>query len=294
MASYRSRPFAGEDDFAAMQALASAAAGTGLPDYGTPGDLDWWRCTDDNPERVRDAQLWFADDGSPVGFAWPRDKQVDIISHPAHVAVEAEMLAWSEEWARARGVETFTAWAYTRDAARNRLLTERGYVRSEEHFTYHRRALTGALPAGDLPEGYQLRHVTGEADLEQRVAVHRDAFAPSRMTVEKHRRVRRAAYYRPELDLVVVAPDGSFAAFCIVWYDAATQIGAFEPVGCHSAHRRRGLATAVLAEGMRRLCDLGAKYACVNSAGGNAASAGLYTSVGLLEIDRDYAWRVSL
>lgn len=56
------------------------------------------------------------------------------------------------------------------------------------------------------------------------VAVHRNAFAPSRMTVEKYRRIMNAPTYRPDLDLVVVAPDGTFAAFCIVWFDEVNRL----------------------------------------------------------------------
>src|SRR5207248_840451 len=125
------------------------------------------------------------------------------------------------------------------------------------------------LPVPVPPPGYALRHVRGEADLERRVAVHRDAFAPSRMTVAKHRAVMGAPTYRPELDLVAVAPDGSFAAYCIAWFDAANRLGVFEPVGCHSAHRRLGLATAVMREGLRRA---GSRVTC--SASGDVANSG--------------------
>ena len=153
----------------------------------------------------------------------------------------------------------------TQDAQRNALLTARGYTRGDGAFVEYARDLDDEIPPDTLPDGYTLRHVQGEADLAPRVEVHRDAFAPSKMTVEKHRAVLASPTYRADLDLVVVAPDGSFAAYCLVWLDVANRHGLFEPVGCHAAHRQRGLAAAVVREGLRRLQALGATGATVLS-----------------------------
>lgn len=142
-----------------------------------------------------------------------------------------------------------------------------------------------------LPTGYKLRHVRGEEDIERRVAVHRDAVAPSRMTAAKHRAVMHSPTYRPDLDVIVEAPDRSFAAFCIVWFDDVNRIGVFEPVGTHSAHRRRGLGRAMMFEGMRRLRNLGAQTAHVNSWLAEGPAAALYDSVGLAVLDRNHEWR---
>jgi ribosomal protein S18 acetylase RimI-like enzyme len=139
-----------------------------------------------------------------------------------------------------------------------------------------------------------IRQVRGEEDVERRVAVHCDAFAPSRMTSAKHRAVMGAATYRPEFDLVVVAPDESFAAFCIVWFDEVNRLGVFEPVGTHSAHRRRGLGTAILTEGMRRLHALGATTAFVASLATAEPANRLYDSVGLTVVDHCRGWTKAL
>ena len=32
---------------------------------------------------------------------------------------------------------------------------------------------------------------------------------------------------------MAIAPDGTFAAYCLVWYDAANGWGIYEPEGCH-------------------------------------------------------------
>jgi len=95
-------------------------------------------------------------------------------------------------------------------------------------------------------------------------------------------------------DLLVVAPDGTFAAFCIAWYDPFNRAGKFEPVGTHSRHRRRGLGKAVLLAGMRLMKALGAATAIVEGRGDNAAANRLYGSLGFDEKGRYCLWRKSL
>jgi ribosomal protein S18 acetylase RimI-like enzyme len=124
--------------------------------------------------------------------------------------------------------------------------------------------------------------------------VHRDAFAPSRMTAAKHRAVMAAPTYRQDLDLVVEAPDGSLAAFSIVWFDEVNGIGVFEPVGTHSAHRRLGLGAAVMREGMRRLQALGAHTAYVNTGGHTRAANALYEATGFELVDVNWMWKKAL
>ncbi|HET8626033.1 MAG TPA: GNAT family N-acetyltransferase [Thermomicrobiales bacterium] len=295
------RPYRDEDDYARMRALLiETFAVSGPPDYCGLGDLDWWRYTGgDAPDAAPPAHLWFAGDAL-AGFAWTGGDQVDLVVRPRHHTTEtlAAMLAWAEDERRARGGDgdeppSLTAWAFTRDQTMIAALRGRGYERTDEALCYNFREI-GDVPPVTLPAGYTLRHVRGEEDVEARVAVHRDAFAPSRMTAAKHRAVMGAPTYRPDLDLVVVAPDGAFAAYCIVWYDEANRHGLFEPVGCHSAYRRRGLGKAVVTEGLRRLAALDARTATVNSHHDAVPASRLYQSAGFRPLDLTYAWKKRL
>jgi mycothiol synthase len=295
--TYTSRPYGNEDDYTLIRALLVAMYAIGGPPVGcSVGDLDWWRYTDEDPCAMAGVRLWFAGDDL-AGFAWPGGDQVDVIVHPRHHALADELLAWAEqrrrdERADGGGPVTFTAWAFDGDRERVAILERRGYARGDRFYHYRLRGVGGPPPPLVLPPGYTLRHVQGDEDIERRVAVHRDAFAPSRYTAAKQRAVMRAPTYRPELDLVVVAPDGAFAAFAIVWFDAANRLGVFEPVGVHSAHRRRGLGAAIMREGLRRLAALGARSATVMSGSGPAAAAAnrLYDAAGFAVLDRHRAW----
>jgi predicted acetyltransferase len=94
--------------------------------------------------------------------------------------------------------------------------------------------------------------------------------------------------YRRDLDLVSVAPNGDIASFCGVWYDDVTRSAYIEPVGTYTPYQRRGLATAVMNEGLRRVRRLGATVAFV---GGYSAEANaLYSSVMGQEYDLSERW----
>jgi ribosomal protein S18 acetylase RimI-like enzyme len=100
----------------------------------------------------------------------------------------------------------------------------------------------------------------------------------------------RAWPYRADLDHVVVAPNGSFAAFCLCWLDEQNAVGELEPVGTHPDHRRRGLATAVCSYALARLRDAGARTALVYSKHGYGATA-LYSGLGFRSVSRHLQYR---
>ena len=290
------RPYHDEKDYFRIRTLLQDIYAIGGPPiYCSIGDLDWWRFKDEDPDAaIATARLWEKSDGKLVGVAWPEESEVNLFVHPHHRYLEDEMLAWADEWRieKARvesGCLELSADSFDTDEPRNAVLRHRGYERTDSYSHYRMRSLDEPIPELSLPAGYSIRHVRGEEDLHQRVTVHRDAFAPyTNVTPDKYRAIMNAPTYRSELDLVVEAPDGSFASFCIVWYDERNIFGVFEPVGCHPQHRRRGLTRALMAEELRRLKRLGATFASVGSEDDNAASNSLYESLGFWTLDYNY------
>ncbi len=196
--------------------------------------------------------------GSSVnGMVWRRDGQVvawvgadGLLVDPAFPADEVvAMLA-------GRPVEVLDRETHVIEA-----LTRAGYVREDGpyHAVYMSRTLDD-LPDPVLPAGFTAHPST---DVERRVAVHRAAWHPSRVTVARYRDVMAAWPYDPELDWVVEAPDGRYAAYCLVWPDAENGVGELEPVGTDPAFRRQGLASAACLAAMHALRDKGAREAVV-------------------------------
>ena len=111
------------------------------------------------------------------------------------------------------------------------------------------------------------------------------------MTELSYRNVMRSNTYRAELDTVVVAPDGTFAAFCLCWFDEENRVGELEPVGTHPRYQRMGFARAACLAALARLKALGGDAAIVYRSGGDEVAASLYGSLGFREITKN--WRFS-
>jgi GNAT superfamily N-acetyltransferase len=67
------------------------------------------------------------------------------------------------------------------------------------------------------------------------------------------------------LNVAVAAPDGEFASYCGMWYQAGTTYALVEPVATDPAYRRKGLGRAAVLEAVKRCGELGAKQAFVGS-----------------------------
>jgi ribosomal protein S18 acetylase RimI-like enzyme len=273
-----SRDFAGERDMRAMQELARECwRREGPLVSATVGDPPWMMYQHLDKLREVDVRLW-RDGGECVGWGWRwHDRSLlFFLVHPERRELVEEIVAWAET----RNVEGLE---HDRSA---QLLGELGYSVDEAQRSMHHmvRPLDN-LPEPELPAGYSLRTVEGDADLVRRVDVHRAAFAPSRVLPASYRQVMAAWPYRPDLDHVVVAPDGSFAAFCLCWLDEENAVGELEPVGTHPDHQRLGLATAVCRFALGNLAAAGADTAVVYSKQGYKAT-GLYEGLGFTSISR--------
>jgi GNAT superfamily N-acetyltransferase len=292
-----SRSYRDDNDLQAMLTFATIAAGM-APEYGYfhVGDILWGMFQNTIFDPRQAIHMWENADGELLAFAWndppgmifwdihPRLRGTGILEEP--------MLAWSEQHGSVvlkEGPDAGKHQVWIRGSENDRELqhffAQQGYTRDEDFMFHNRRSLTDPIPEPSLPEGFSVRHVGGEAEWHERVETHREVWHPSRVTLEAYRRLRQAPGYIPELDLVVVAPDGGFAAYCICWLDRVNRIGEFEPVGTRPAYRGQRLGTAVMLEGLRRLQAHGAQTAIVYSEGNNAASNKLYESVGFQPID---------
>ena len=198
------------------------------------------------------------------------------------------MLAWAEERHRPTpGPPTLADDRRARDATPTFAATSRPRLRADRRLAD---ALSPPVAGRTAPGTDASRRVyhraVREEELEERVAIHREVWHPSRVTVDGYQAIRAIPGYDPELDIVAVAPDGTIAAYCICWHDEVNRHGLFEPVGAREAYRGRGLAKAVLLETMRRLRDRGCEHAYVLTFEDRLPACRLYLAAGFEIIDR--------
>jgi ribosomal protein S18 acetylase RimI-like enzyme len=250
------------------------------------GDIPWGRRQHIGRDPEWPTAVWERD-GEVLAWGWVRlPDHLDLAVHPDHPELADEVLAWFREVALSDHVS-----AYALDSEPHLIAAFRAAglrETADPHFMcrYHHDLVALDLPA--VPEGFTLRPVRGDEDVPRRVDVHRSAFHPSRVTVESYANVRGSWPYREDLDWVVEAPDGRFAAFCLIWWDEVNGAGELEPVGTHRDFRRLGLARAACLGAMHRLRELGASGAVVNSLGSpdNPGPRSLYLSLGFADHSR--------
>jgi ribosomal protein S18 acetylase RimI-like enzyme len=169
--------------------------------------------------------------------------------------------------------EARTTFVFEDDEEQREALARHGYVEPGRELRYFARRLD---ERPEPPEGFAYRTVTAD-DLAERAAIHRDVWAPSRVTDEVYAAVRESWPYRETLDCVVEAPDGGFAAYALAWPDDENGVGELEPVGVRSAYRRQGLGAAVCTFALARMYDEGLREAIVYC---DTDGLALYASIG--------------
>ncbi len=256
-----------------------------------PGNVAWHGSGCDGP-RPADATLdgdgWFAD-------VWCQGDETEVEGHFSPALSPGERrLAFD----RIRSHAPSGSISLVTDSAMAETLRAAGARDLDGPFFLLQQRGLEQLPHAAPAPGYTT--VTAEeAGEHARVDAHRLAWAPARIkellglpvtgqepqsgfTLDKYRAMKAVPSYRPELDLVVLAPDGGPAAFALGWYDDLSRSVLFEPVGTSPEHERQGLSQAVCTAVMKKARDLGAAQAVVGPRGDDAypAPRRLYATLG--------------
>ena len=120
-------------------------------------------------------------------------------------------------------------------------------------------------------------------------------------TVERRQHRMSSPYYRPDRDLIAIAPDGTFAAFCLCSIDDEhnkrnnINDGWIDVLGTRRGFRKIGLGRAVLLAGLRKLQENGVADAVLGVDAENPTGAlGLYESAGFSKYKTGVAFRKEL
>ncbi|MCW5848639.1 MAG: GNAT family N-acetyltransferase [Anaerolineae bacterium] len=218
--------------------------------------------------------LWETEAGQVVGVVNTENEEAGeawFQIHPQYTHLYDEMLAYAETHLvdRVDGLGFLKVYVNA-DSELEGVVQARGYRRLDRRMGYLEYTLAAVPPMPQLPQGFTLLSVADEDDVDKRRIAKALAFgsgyAPSDWPpASAFREMQQAPDYRPDLDLVIRAPSGDYAAFCTIWLDEANAYANFEPVGTHLEYQGLGLGRLIMQEGFRRMARYGARRSFMQS-----------------------------
>ncbi len=289
-------PYTGPANQPEMIALACAFPQDHLRRTDLPYRFSSWAL--DEPAN---AAMWRDENGSLMGWAVLQTPwwTVDYTYNPLGTEeLHRQILAWADEQARAvcgtpYGQSDWFIAVFADQTERIQTLKAAGFVSQADlgenswSKVWLRRLAGMPVKEYRLPPGFTIRSLAGEAEVEAYVDLHQAVFGSKNMTAEWRSRTLLQPRYRPDLDVVVQAPDGSLAAFCIGWLNqiAGQPVsGQVEPLGCRAEYTRYALGRVALAEVLRRLQAAGAGDIFVETDNYRDTAWRLYENVGFEKI----------
>ncbi|HEY6540655.1 MAG TPA: GNAT family N-acetyltransferase [Ktedonobacteraceae bacterium] len=278
-----------------------------VSDYPTVVDLYELLDASAAHEAVR-ISLWEDKSGDLVAFAIVALQYCNcyfqISPHIRHHEIETGILNWAEhqirEMERCSAVDTPCR---DTDSERIALLERKGFVQQEVQTLTMARLLSDPIPPAIFPEGFTLRQVAGEQEVDALVALHQEAFGTQNMTREMRRAIIRNPEYLAELDLLLEAPDGTLAAFCYCTIPreanelSRCKKGEVAIIGTKPSYSKKGLGRAMLLTALQRFKDVGVETATLGTSSENtraqsvAASAGFRISSRSLWYSKDISFK---
>ena len=265
-----------------------------------PGSLDWWRYNYHAEKSVdffqANAHYWQTEMGQVVGLFISEYGQDDffVVVHPAFRSLFPDVLRWGlDVWARGKK-KVHTA-VYTHDQQKIDQFLTAGFYEDGHEANVRTYALRPYDFSYNLKPAFKLLTFAEYGNYESRVKLVHNAFNNPNYSEARLRSLHSSPSYQPELDLVIVNPQGESVAYCMGWVEENDPAaGYIEPMGVHSAYRRNGLGTALAKECFKRLSNLGVQRATIASHAEPDISNFLYESLRPTSVKRVYRYALWL
>ncbi|NJO59362.1 MAG: GNAT family N-acetyltransferase [Richelia sp. RM2_1_2] len=309
MLTLTQRAYTGEADLNAIANLINACDEVDKLEQGTTVAELQTRFSTPSIDLQRDLHLWLNGDDELIGFGCLRitepsesiDGFLGFYVHPSHrhINLESEIIAWAEnrmdEVQQEQQIPVRLG-LNARDSQcdRIKMIENHGFHIARYFFTMECNLLS-PIPQPQFPEGFSIRHTNGEAEAQAWLEMFNNSFMDHwnhhDLTIENQIHFINNPSYRPELDLITVAADGTFAAFCCchISPEDNARIGRSEGwigvLGTIRNYRRIGLGKAMLLSGLHKLKSAGMNTARLGVDADNPSGAlRLYESVGFYKV----------
>jgi mycothiol synthase len=292
MSAIASQLYAGEADLTRLiEFLPVARPAEWVGDYPSATDLREMLCQSDLQANTR---LWLDQQDQLVAFALVdafHNLLFDLDPKAASAELDDAIIQWGlaclkrEPQADAEELALDTV-CREDDTARMAWLTQYGFQSQALRTLRFVRSLSDPIPDPQLPAGFFIRPVNGNAEVEALVTLHRAAFGTDNMTIEERRAMMSGPDYVPELDLVAVAPNDRLVGFCVCGIHTEENVvtgrseGYTDPIGVHPDFQKQGLARALISTGLKLLRERGLVYATLGTSSENVAMQAAARSAG--------------
>jgi GNAT superfamily N-acetyltransferase len=295
------RPYRDESDYITLRkVITKKFADPNRRFYPSLGDFDYNRAFGGD-KFLQSLTICEIEDGTIIGAIWPGHYRIIYcFTGPEFVHLEDEIFAWAESHycglplEDRSGLEVYI-WGYVEDHPRVETLKARGY---EQHTWYMYSGVIDLETANHephFPEGFKVCPIkTG--NIEQKVMIMSGSAGLTAPDMNIYRRLMSCPTYSQDFDLVLLDEANTVVGFANIWLDSENNIAIIEPFGTAPTHRRRGLATNLLYECMRRLKEVGVSKLYINHGGMWTLepepddAMRVYTRVGFQELGSMFVW----
>ena len=309
MANLSARCYGGESDLTAIADLINTCEEVDRLDEGTSISELQQKFNKPSLDKARDIRLWEDANGKLIGFAQLGivdlgeviDGRLSFRVHPDARGgdVEAVAIAWGE--VRMREVSVMRSSPVklrssvrAEDGDRISVLASCGF-KVDRYFFRMARSLSEPIPEPQFPQGFALIQFPGEQDATAWVEMFNQSFIDDwnhhDLTVDRFKYNLAKPDYRNDLNLIAVAGDGTFVAFCYCHISqkendrTGRNEGWIAYLGTRRGFRKIGLGRAMLLAGLHRLKAAGVATAILGVDAENSSGAlRLYESAGFHNI----------
>ncbi|HTE75056.1 MAG TPA: GNAT family N-acetyltransferase [Actinomycetes bacterium] len=246
------------------------------------GDVGWHLRLDD--DAVDHTLLQVRDDGDLVGVGLLDGPAVVRLALDPRLLHDADLARVVAEAVEDRLGRPGAAEAYVDGPGASRWraeLARRGWDLDPDPWVHLWRPLGPADAARDVPG---VAAVSGPADVTDRVAVQRAAFANSTFTESRWAQMAGSTAYDPSFDLLARDDDGAAVAALMAWTAGEGRCALVEPMGTAAGHQREGHGRRLLEGAAAALARAGASGVAVWTAASNEVAVAAYRSAGFSAI----------
>lgn len=306
MTTLTMRPYAGEADLPRIVDLLNICEAVDRLDQGTSIGEMREDLSDPETDPQHDLGVWEDADGTMVAFGRlhippPGDDLSAFMWFRIHPnlrwnhGLEAELFGWASERigevGRQRGLRARLRTGSIADNPQRIAMLEQHGFKAVRYFMDMARPLADPLPEPQFPVGFTLRTLAGPEEVPAWVEMFNLSFIDHwdhhDLTVEQRLHWLTESDYRPQDDLIAVADDSTFAAFCkcLISREQNRRTGREEGwislLGTRRGYRKLGLGRAMLLSGLQLLKADGLDTALLGvDADSPTGATRLYESVG--------------